>query len=50
MKKLKNDRSMKTIKRRLVFDRHQLFALKDVNGNVTINMEEVELRENSTLS
>ncbi len=38
---LKKGKSMKTTKKRLGVGRHQSFALKDANGNVTNNMEEV---------
>ncbi len=38
---LKKGKSVKTTERRLGVGRHQLFALKDANGNVTSNMEEV---------
>lgn len=36
-----NDRSLKTIRKRLDIVRHQLFAPKDANGHVITNMEKV---------
>lgn len=38
---LKNDRNIKTTKRRLNISRHQLLTVKDSNGIVTKDMEKV---------
>ncbi len=38
---LRNGGNVRTTRRRLEIGRRQLFALKDANGNVTTNMDEV---------